>query len=340
MNIDLNDPSSWPDNNAELLALANATGDPEAEPELDVPTATDAPKDAGPAAAAEPPKDADPAAAAAVAPKAEAAEDPYIVAADGKHRIPYTVLKETRDALAAAEAERDAALAAAKAASASAPATAQPSAEPAPNDAVPADVQARLDKLKENWGDEIYEQALLTYRLQQQTVRQEQEITRLRQHLDDQKQAQVRDEQAQIDEAMAATPQLVEWAKAADRTWFDRSVEVHKTLMATDQAYARAGWFDRFAALPGRTQALYGVAPSAGQQNAAPAAAAPPAAIKKVTDALAAVPRSLTEMGGGLPPERSEVEKLDELKGAALQSRLNTLAKDPKAFEKYLLAIS
>jgi hypothetical protein len=311
MAVNLDDPSTWDLDNKEMLEIAEGGGIP-AEDAPAEPKAPDAP--AEPGAPVEP----------------EAAE---IQTADGKHTIPYDVLRAARDEARTAKAEADRLRQELE--TLRTPAPAQPPAEPAeaPN-TLPGDVQAYVDKVRENWGDDIAAQAERTYWLEQHALYQQQVIEQLSQHIQAQKQAEQqtleqrqRTEAEHIEDAIATSPKLSAWAKSEDPVWFDRAVELHAMLVKTDRTYASQSWQERMQQLPGRVEAVFGVVG---------APTAPAATQAKVKQVLESPPVSLSEMSGGIPPERTEFQKLEDLEGNALTAYMNKLAQDPRKFEAYL----
>lgn len=343
--MDLDNPDTWPDDLGSLESLANG-GDadfapasaPAAEPAAPSDRAPAADKASAPAAAlaALAAESVSALGASSVAPSVEPSA---VLTADGKHAIPYQVLKDTRDQLQAAQAR----LQELQEAQARQVAQATQPVEPLAGDtgaaahgAIPADVQARLNAIKEGWGDEIYEQALLTYQVQRRLDAQQATITALQQQLESRRASEARSEQETISDAIAASPEMNAWAQDADQLWMDRAERMHKVLMETDRDYARLSWFDRFKALPNRVRAAFGA-------TAAPPAVAPALGATKAAATLQAVasapPTSLTDVPGGLPAARSDVEKLEEMKPAELQAKLVELAAVPGALDKFLQAV-
>jgi hypothetical protein len=316
MAVNLDDPSTWDLDDKALLAIADDGGITDdadsAEPEVTKPEAGET---------------------EVVKPDAAEPETADIQAADGKHTIPYDVLRAARDDARAAKAEADRLRQELEALRTPAAAVAPPPAEEAPN-TLPDDVQAYIDKVRENWGDDIAAQAERTYWLEQHALYQQQVIEQLSQHIQTQKQNEQqaleqrqRTEAEQIEDAIAASPKLSAWAKSEDSTWFDRAVELHAMLAKTDRAYASQGWHERMQQLPSRVEAVFGV-------SAPPVA--PVAAQAKAKQVLESPPVSLSEMSGGIPPERTEFQKLEDLEGNALTAYMNKLAQDPRKFEAYL----
>lgn len=348
--MDLDNPDTWPDDLGSLESLANG-GDADFAPASAPAAEAAAPSDRAPAADKASAPAAEPAALAAESASAPGAssvappaEPSAVLTADGKHAIPYQVLKDTRDQLQAAQAR----LQELQEAQARQVAQATQPVEPLAGDtgaaahgAIPADVQARLNAIKEGWGDEIYEQALLTYQGQRRLDAQQATITALQQQLESRRASEARSEQETISDAIAASPEMNAWAQDADQLWMDRAERMHKVLMETDRDYARLSWFDRFKALPNRVRAAFGA--TAAPPAVAPALGATKAAATKAAATLQAVasapPTSLTDVPGGLPAARSDVEKLEEMKPAELQAKLVELAAVPGALDKFLQAV-
>lgn len=310
MAIDLNDPTTWDVDDKELAELAKAGAiETAVEAETDAKTAPDE----VPVEVAKP--EPEPAA---------------ILAADGKNTIPYSVLKDTREDARAAKAELARLQRELQELKAQPVVTAPVVPKTAPL-TLPEDVQQRLKKIKEDWGDDIAAQAERTYWLEQRTLQQQQTIDQLAQYIQNQHQQNQRTETEQIEDAIAASPKLDAWAKAEDQTWFDRATELHQTLTKVDRNYAAASWFDKMRMLPDKVEALFGQSFEKVDTGSARA---------KVKAALDAPPNSLSELSGGTPPERSEVQKLEDLEGNHLTAFFAKLAQDPRKFESYIRSIS
>ena len=253
-----------------------------------------------------------------------------VLSADKRHEIPYEVLKQTRESLTATKSQLDAVTAELEALKAQ-PVT--PSVAITPGN-IPPDVRARLDLVKTNWGEDIALQAEQQYLLEQRVTQQQRLLDQLAEHINTQNQRQQRDEQGTIEDAIAASPTLNAWALAEDQTWFERSTQIHATLMKTDPVYAASDWFTRMNQLPGRVEALFNTAPVAAKSVDAAAAKA------KVQAVMDKPPSSLSELSGGATPEQPEMDKLNELSGNKLTAYMHNLAKDPVQFERYLRSIS
>lgn len=301
MAVDLDNPETWDEIDltkaAETGAVEEAEPEPTPEPEVAATTETPAEPEA------------------------------VIKTKDGAHEIPYEVLKQTRESLATTKSQLDAVTAELEALKT------QPAAKP--DTTIPADVEARLAKVKENWGEDLEAQARQQYLLEQQVLRQQAMLEQLHQQVSSQSQRQQQDEQGTIEDAIAASPTLNGWALAEDQTWFERSTQIHATLMKTDPAYASADWFSRMKQLPGRVEALFGATPTAVAPVIDTAAAK-----AKVQAAMDKPPSSLSEFSGGTTPEQPELDKLSELSGNKLTAYMTKLAADPRKFEAYLRSMS
>lgn len=310
MAVNLDDPSTWDELD---LAKVAATGEVE--------TQEDAPVKEEPKITVK----------ADVEPEAEPEVTKEVVlSADKRHEIPYEVLKQTRESLTATKSQLDAVTAELEALKAQ-PVT--PSVAITPGN-IPPDVRARLDLVKTNWGEDIAQQAEQQYLLEQRVAQQQQLLDQLAEHINTQNQRQQRDEQGTIEDAIAASPTLNAWALAEDQTWFERSTQIHATLMKTDPVYAASDWFTRMNQLPGRVEALFNTAPVAAKSVDTAAAKA------KVQAVMDKPPSSLSELSGGATPEQPEMDKLNELSGNKLTAHFAKLAKDPVQFERYLRSIS
>jgi hypothetical protein len=316
--VDLDNPTSWETlSDAELLKMAEqgVVQEPE-EPKAEEPKAEE-PK-------AEEPKAEEP----TLVPSEAIPEGAAVLAADGKNTIPYSVLKDARDNARAAQVELQrlrAELDELKAQPVAPPAVPVPAA-PATVE-IPAEVQARFNKIKEDWGPDIAAQAEQTWRLEQRTLQQQQVIDQLLSQMQSQQQVQQRTETEQIEDAIAASPKLSVWARSEDSGWFDRSVELHTMLMKTDRGYASLNWFDRMRQLPEKVEALYG--PSMTKVDAGAVKAQAQAALERP-------PTSLSDLSSGALPEKNEFQKVNDLEGMHLQNYMSEIAKDPRKLDAYL----
>ena len=309
--VDLDNPTSWESlSDAELLKMAEQGAVVEAEePRVEEPKA-------------EEPKAEEP----TLVPVEAIPEGAAVLAADGKNTIPYSVLKDARDNARAAQAEMQRLKAELEALKAQP--VAQPAAPVAPATVeIPADVQARLAKIKEDWGPDIAAQAEQTWRLEQRTLHQQQVIDQLLGQMQSQQQLQQRTETEQIEEAIAASPKLSVWSRSEDPGWFDRSVELHAMLMKTDRGYASLNWFDRMRQLPEKVEALYGQSMTKVDAGAVKAQA---------QATLERPPTSLTDLSSGALPEKNEFQKVNDLEGMHLQNYMSEIAKDSRKLEAYL----
>jgi len=324
MAIDLNDESTWDVDDAELLAMATSGVIPTVDPPKEEATPEVAAPEPTPEPVAEAPK---------LRPLTVEPKDADILAADGKNLIPHGVLKQTREDLHATKAQLEQAqaeLAALKAAQQAPAATV----EAAPVNGLPEDIKEQVERIRQNWGDDIAAQAERTYRLEQQTLQQQKTIEQLAQHVQQQQETVRRSEADIIEEAIAASPKLSAWAQAENQEWFNRSTALHATLNQVDPAYAAASWYDKMKMLPEKVEALFG----ASFEKAVPVDTRGAAA--KIKSVVEAPPTSLSELSGGAPPERGELEKLEDLQGNQLTAYMHKLASDPKKFEAYLRSVS
>lgn len=330
MAIDLNDESTWDVNDAELLAMATSGVIPTVDPPKEEATSEVAvtPESAAPEPEPEPVAEASKLRPLTVEPKAA-----DILAADGKNLIPHGVLKQTREDLHATKALLEQAQAELVAFKAKAAVPAAPAEAPLIN-GLPEDVKEQVERIRQNWGDDIASQAERTYRLEQQTQQQQKTIEQLTQHIQQQREIEQRTEADIIEEAIAASPKLDAWAKAENQDWFDRSTALHATLMKMDRLYASSSWYDRMKQLPEKVEALFGASFEKVEPVDTRGAAAK---IKNVVDAP---PTSLSELSGGSPPERNELEKIEDLQGNQLTAFFHKLSADPKRFEAYLRSVS
>ena len=311
MAVNLEDPTTWDLDDKELLEMAKA----------------------GAVVTEDTPEKAPSVVAPVLAPAAVEPEGAEIQAADGKHTIPYDVLRSARDDARSAKAEVERLRQENEALKTQAPAPVQAPVTPpvVPNE-LPDDVKKHIESVRTNWGDDIAAQAERTYWLEQHALHQQQVIEQLRQHVQNQQQSEQqaqeyrqRTEAEQIEDAIAAR------AKAEDPAWFERAVELHAMLLKTDRTYAGQGWHERMKQLPDRVEAVFGASFQKVDTSGVKG---------KVQSALDMPPTSLSEMSGGSPPAKSELQKIEDLEGNALTDYMAKLAKDPKKFESYLRSLT
>lgn len=349
MAVNLDDPSTWPDDVTSLAKLADKMVESGSDQPDDVAAPAAAVAETTPAAPAAPAAETVPAAPAApAAPVSESVDEKPILAADGVHTIPHRVLKETREGLRAAQqraADLEAQLRSLSVTQAVAPASPSPAGAP---QQLPADVKSLVEETRERWGDVVANQVEATYWLEQRTQQQQQLIEKLSGYIERQEQAAAhaaRLEEEQMQDAIDASPTMRAWQTAEDGTWFDRAVEVNKVLMASDPKYAKASWHDRFAQLPLKVEALFGARVVPSVAPVVPEAffvnpEASSVAGQKIKAALSAAPTSLSQIPSGTLPEKDEQGKLEDMSGAEMQAFMTKLAGDPAKLEAYLRRMS
>jgi len=317
MAVNLDDPTTWDLDDKELLEMAKA----------------------GAVVTEDTPVEAPPVVEPVLAPAVVEPEGAEIQAADGKHTIPYDVLRSARDDARSAKAEAERLRQEIETLKTQPVAVTQAPVTPpeTPNE-LPDDVRQYLEKVRENWGDDIAAQAERTYWLEQHALYQQQVIEQLTQHVQNQQQSEQqaqeyrqRTEAEQIEDAIAASPKLDVWAKAEDQAWFDRAVELHAMLLKTDRTYAGQGWHERMKQLPDRVEAVFGASFQRVDTSGVKG---------KVQSALDMPPTSLSEMSGGSPPDKTEFQKLEDLEGNQLTAYMNKLASDPRKFDAFMRSMS
>lgn len=213
-----------------------------------------------------------------------AGEPQWVLTKDGKHAVPYDVLASTRkEAQAAREEARrlEAELAQLRQgaggggeAGGQAEGGAQgPASTPAPEQsrtpepgsvaAELAAVGAELERIEtliaENDGDDAMVGTLELARLNAQRTQRLLERQAAAEAAE--RNARETAEQAQADEAFASSPLLMAWAADADKTWHERAVRLHESLLASDPEWPSLPWAERFARLPTMVEARYGESP-------------------------------------------------------------------------------
>lgn len=335
--VDLDDPSTWPDDTAELAELADDMPDDRAG--IEKPAVEDTEKDAS---KEEPNKD-DPASdnddtPAASSDKDEKDEDPDgVMAKDGKNVLPFGVLQKEREK-SHAQAERIAELEAA---------VAEPKADKKPEgdddgkpivDAASPDddeLQKEIDSLNadiehnlEEYGDER-----LVSGTRSQVRSLEREQRRLKEQVINEQKRQLdaqQQEVADIREAMDSSPKLSGWEADEDQTFHNRATALHAYLLKTDPEYAAKSWADRFKELPGRVEKLHGVTKT--PEKVVDIDEAKKAAGKKA-------PTSISDIQGGDAPAGTDIEELEAMSPSSITQKMMDF-KSEDDMEAYVRGLS
>lgn len=341
MNVD--DPNSWPDDVEELAKLVDGVPDNEDVPaddtvEAKAETDTEQTEETQPEVA----KEEAPAESAAEVKAEESAEEELPIATKrGDKTIPYNVLKNAREKAAQAEAKQKELEERLAALEASGGRVETQEVAEAQEPALAADVQAKADKLREDWGDDIADQYLRTAALEQTLAQKAKELDELKANIESRRQTEAQNEEQRIQDAIDGNEKLSSWQADEDSDMFAKAVKLNAMLMETDDAYASKSWDERFEELTGKVEALYGVAPAPQPKAAEPATPKLSEEQKqaKVDEALAATddtPKSMSDFPGGSKAEIAEFEKLDSMNAAELQAHMDKLADDPARLRAYL----
>ena len=175
-----------------------------------------------------------------------------ILTRDGKHVIPFDVLKTTRDELAQAQAEaaelrakleQEAAAEAEKAATSEV-------------EAKIAELQERVNKAKSEYDDEDVAEVVEPLQIAIDALERERELMQRTAAIEAQAQAQAATVEQDIQNAIDNSPAMSLWASEQGEM-YQRATKLHDTLMATDPAYQAMSWDDRFKELPQKMAAIY-----------------------------------------------------------------------------------
>ena len=339
MNIDVDDPSTWP---TDIAALAKLASQPEfdAEDAIETPAPVEAAPEA-PVEKIETPRDDKGRFVKAEEPAAPEPEpiDPVVMTPDGKSVLSFDVLRAERERAAALEAEL-ARLQGLPQQPAVAPAPPAAPVEAAPE--FSAEQTAKIEKLVKDWGDdiaEVYRDSIRASNRAEQArlraERAEQMADDLRRQSEDRVARDRRSEDEQIQAAMDNTPLLAAWQADKESPYFKRAVALHQQLVENDPNYAKLSWGERFAALAPKVEAVYGASPHSAKF---PKAAPPPpvSAPKVVAPAPPEAPLSLSDLPAGSAPIADESLEVARMSGAQLQLHLARLAANPDALSNFL----
>lgn len=341
--LDLDDPESWPTDAAGLAGLAD--GEPPAEAKAPEKAAV-APgaDDAGAATAA-----ADPKVVEDLNGRKEA--DPEgVLTRDGKHVIPYQVLESERKArqeLAAqtetltAEVKRltDAAAAQGTTALAAGEGKEKPAAAVG-DQALPADVKAKVDQLREDFGDDFADTWLDNWRTKAELAAVTNWIKTVESERATAESTTRKTEEDSIQEAIDGVPLLAEWqADKEHQEWYGAANEMHQMLMKSSAAYKAMPWAQRMEILPVKVEAVYGASPHSARKTGA--ADATKSAADAIKGAALRRPASMSDIPGGEAPAASEAERLEAMTAPQLQATIEGMAaKGGDKLESFLRGVS
>ncbi|MGH8562723.1 MAG: hypothetical protein ACREXW_01030 [Gammaproteobacteria bacterium] len=335
--LDLDKPETWPTDAEGLAGLADGErADENAAGKDKAPAAADD-------AAGRPAADADAKPLADAADPGKPGGDPEgVLTRDGKHVIPYDVLRSERDARKALEAQTAALTAELEALKKAQPAGAAADPEQPQKHAdaaaaeLPAEVEAKAEELRESYGDEFADQWLDNYKLKVQVAA----VTRWAQAIESERAArdtaERSSEQDGIQAAIDAVPLMAEWqADSANPEWYARANELHQILMRSNPAYSEMSWAERMDELPGKVEAVYGESPHSAKARGATDTGK--AAERAIHRASVRRPASMSDIPGGTPPAQSETEALERMSPAQLQAHLGSMAaRNPERLESFL----
>jgi hypothetical protein len=328
--IDVNDPATWPEGLAELAKLADQPDLGTVEPQPEVRAEAEVLPENPPEATekVDPARDDKGRFAKAEVPEEALPSDPLLLTPDGKSVLSFDVLVAERARVAALEAQ----LAALQGqpAPASAASVVTPAAEPEPE--FSTEQLAKAEQLTKDWGQAIADLYLDNLRAGQQVAKAlsraekaEQVADALRKQAEAQQAREQQSEDAQVQAAIDNNPLMLAWQADKDSPFFKRAVALHQQLMENDPDYAKLPWGDRFAALPGKVEAVYGASP-----HSAKLAAAKPVPAKSAQAKVPEpeVPLSLSDLPAGGAPVADPSTEIARMTGPQLQRKLATMAPD------------
>ena len=268
-----------------------------------------------------------------------------VLARDGKHIIPFEVLSNERRSRIALE-EQTAALTAEvealKKAAAEAKAlategtalategtalategTAKPAA--AVDQELPAEIKAKADQLREDYGDEFADSWLDNWRTKAELAA----VTAWKKTVESERataeSATRKTAESAMQEAIDAVPLLTQWQVDQDHPeWYQAANEVYQMLTRTSAAYRAMPLAERMALLPERVEALYGQSPHSARKT--DEADATKAAANAIGAAALRRPTSMSDIPGGERPAASEAERLEAMTGPQLQATIEGIA--------------
>ena len=213
---------------------------------------------------------------------------------------------------------------------ASAASVVTPAAEPEPE--FSTEQLAKAEQLTKDWGQAIADLYLDNLRAGQQVAKAlsraekaEQVADTLRKQAEAQQAREQQSEDARVQAAIDNNPLMLAWQVDKDSPFFKRAVALHQQLMENDPDYAKLPWGDRFAALPGKVEAVYGASP-----HSAKLAAVKPVPAKPVPARVSEpeVPLSLSDLPAGGAPVADPSTEIARMTGPQLQRKLATMAPD------------
>lgn len=296
--------------------------------------------------------------------KAEAPAPEGILARDGKHVIPYSVLDGERRQRQELEEENERlARELEETRRAQAPAAGESgddtrvTREQAEQDQARAEERVRVFRERARALRNEQDEELKEYNEQRADeldalAEQMERNARLEQQLHEQRgyiesfEERARDEQRRlIRDAIDASPIVALWAADEDTTWMDRAESTYKHLMDASPEFRGLSVHERFQALPEKVEALYGVSPhrdkvasaatGPGEDKPEPKPEDVDKAVDKATEAARGKggPTTLSDLPAG-EGDKSETGRLEEMSGAALTRHFSNMT--PEQREKAL----
>jgi hypothetical protein len=247
----------------------------------------------------------------------EQQEPDVVLTKDGKRGIPYKVLASERERARVAEQAVETLTAQLEALKNSAPGEApKPEAENALTDEDLAALGEDFPMLKKVIDG-------LTGQIQglQETVTtlRDREVSRI--------EVEAKSAGDSVQAAIDATPELLYWQQE-NPEMFERAVKFDDALLS-DPNLKALPIGDRFARVVAIMEATYGKTELPPEyQKAPPAAELGSLAAKAIAKATQKVPRTLSDLPGGIPPAQSEQEQVESMSPRALEARMMKMSPD------------
>ncbi len=233
---------------------------------------------------------------------------------DGKHIIPFAVVEGLRKSNKELKVEMEAL----RAEMAQKP---EGDPEPTPMWAKPAaEIKTYVDKIREEYGDAVADQEQRILGMESREAHdKETRETEASQHASQQ--------EKNVQSAVEATPKLMAWQMDTASPYYGYAQSMHSYLQNNDPDYAQLSTPDQMGLLVGKVEAVHGESPHQIKAAPAPAAKTPP--LPKAKDK----PTSISDIPGGAPPETDPIKKLSKMSDSQMMGMLENLnAEESAAF--------
>jgi uncharacterized coiled-coil protein SlyX len=250
-----------------------------------------------------------------------------ILTQDGKHVIPYSVLKDLRTANRTLREQLDQAAAARQTKQPESSTGNEPVQEKekeASSLPTEAEVAAKVEQLTEDYGEAVAQQYKegITQQRRIETLTAKLEAIE-RENAAKQAASQKSQEQL-VEEAIDTSPTMVAWQSDENSEWFNRSANVYRTLVQNDPKFAKLSYKEQFAVLPQRVKALFPEAPLVEETSVDADDEVAKKAASKVKQVVEdQVPTSLTDVAGKVPGNhKSALQQAKEMTTVDMQEKL------------------